>query len=317
MAEHEDGFVWQMRWPMLKGVCEPVVVIPDSMPQGQYHLFFSLLQNLFTVSGKVKSPATIDELSVTLLTAGGDFYENDVPVNSNGQFIYKNVLFENNATLIFTQPGKRDNDELNIEISTVLDSVSYPRRSKMLDIYIGETKPAEGMKKFSSINTDPDVKAQVLETVIVHTKPLNRGELFNKKYSSGLFRDINERMLNFLDDPALANSVSIFQTLMSRVAGLTVRYGVNPMVFWRGQPVVFYLDELRVNAMTIDAIPVSDIAIIKAYPPPFFGNPAGEGGAIAVYTKRGGLAEDNYKNAFRVKGYTPMFSKLPTMPDRF
>jgi hypothetical protein len=104
---------------------------------------------------------------------------------------------------------------------------------------------------------------------------------------------------------------------MSRVAGLTVRYGVNPVAFWRGQPVTFYLDETRSNAMIIDALPVSDIAIIKAYPPPFFGNPGANGGAIAVYTKRGGLSDDNYKNAFRVKGYTPIISKLPTMPDMF
>jgi hypothetical protein len=317
MAEHEDGFVWQMRWPMLKGVCEPALIIPDSMPQGQYRLFFSLLQNLFTVSGKVKSPENVDELSVTLLTSGGDLYENDIPVNSNGQFVYKNVLFENNATLLFTQADKRNNDNLDIEISTVLDSVSYPRRSKVTDIYIGQTKPAEGIKKFNSINSDPERKAQVLETVIVHTKPMNRGELFNKKYSSGLFRDMNERILNFLDDQSLANSVSVFQTLMSRVAGLTVRYGVNPVAFWRGQPVTFYLDETRSNAMIIDALPVSDIAIIKAYPPPFFGNPGANGGAIAVYTKRGGLSDDNYKNAFRVKGYTPIISKLPTMPDMF
>jgi hypothetical protein len=72
-----------------------------------------------------------------------------------------------------------------------------------------------------------------------------------------------------------------------------------------------------VSASIIDGIPVDDIAIIKVYPPPFFGNPGGNGGGIAVYTKRGGLSDENYRNAFRVKGYTPLSFTLPTMPDRF
>lgn len=317
LAEHEDGFVWQMRWPMIKGECEPSLIIPDSMPQGQYRLYFSLLKNLFTVSGKVKNPDDVETLSVTLLTSGGDLYENEITVSGNGQFIYKNVLFENNATLLFTYADKQNSDDLDIEIATVLDSVSYPRRNKIMDIYIGESLPVGGLKIFNSLINDPDPKAQVLETVIVKSKPLNRGELFNKKYSSGLFNQMNERILNFLDDQSLANSFSVFQTLMTRVAGLVVRQGPFPAVIWRGQPVTFYLDETRVSAMMIDGMPVNDIAIIKAYPPPFFGNPGGDGGAIAVYTKRGGLTDDNYKNAFKVKGYTPMMSKLPTMPDRF
>jgi hypothetical protein len=317
MAENDKGFAWEMRWPMLQGASEPDLIIPDSMPPGRYRLFFSVLQNLFTVSGKVKAPAKIKDLSVTLLTAGGEVLESEVPVNDSGVFVYRNVLFENNATLVFTTPGKRDNERLDIDISTVLDSASIPLANQVLDIYIGEAAPPKEEKPFTSINNDPNIRARVLETVTVANKPLNRGELFNKKYSTGLFNDMNERVLNFLDDRHLANSISIFQTLGSRVAGLTVRYGAFPAVSWRGQPVVFYLDELRVSASIIDGIPVDDIAIIKVYPPPFFGNPGGNGGGIAVYTKRGGLSDENYRNAFRVKGYTPLSFTLPTMPDRF
>jgi hypothetical protein len=93
MAEHEKGFAWEMRWPMLQGASEPDLIIPDSMPPGRYRLFFSVLQNLFTVSGKVKAPAKIKDLSVTLLTAGGDVLESEVPVSDSGVFIYRNLLF--------------------------------------------------------------------------------------------------------------------------------------------------------------------------------------------------------------------------------
>ncbi|MDO9373308.1 MAG: hypothetical protein Q7T76_02765 [Ferruginibacter sp.] len=51
---------------------------------------------------------------------------------------------------------------------------------------------------------------------------------------------------------------------------------------------------------------MTDIAIVKAYPPPFFGAPGGNGG-IAIYTRRGG--EGNYlpanRRVFKVSGYTP------------
>ena len=63
-------------------------------------------------------------------------------------------------------------------------------------------------------------------------------------------------------------------------------------------------------------IPVADVAIIKLFPPPFFGNPGGGGGGIAVYTKRGGLTDDGFKNAFKVTGYTPLVSEFPESPDR-
>jgi hypothetical protein len=56
---------------------------------------------------------------------------------------------------------------------------------------------------------------------------------------------------------------------------------------------------------------MTDIAIVKAYSPPFIGAPGGRG-AIAIYTRRGG--EANYlppnKQVFKVKGYTPSATVL-------
>ncbi len=317
MAEHEEGMVWEMRWPMLNGHCEAGLVIPDSLPQGQYRLNFSILQNLFTVFGKVKTPDKVIKLNTTLLTAAGDVYESETDVNNGGIFTYKNVLFEKEATLLFTLPEERNSDNLNIEISTVLDSVVYPGISKTLDIYLGDTEPEKSPQKFISKNDDPDAKAQVLEAVTVYSKPINRGELFNKKYSTGLFKDMNERIINLLDNPTLNNAISALQVVRMQTPGIIIAGGFNSIARWRGAPVIFYIDEMRVSITDVDMIPVRDIAIIKTYAPPFFGNPGGSGGAVAVYTKRGGLSDDNYKNAFKVKGYTPLLSVFPLQPDRY
>ncbi len=317
MAEHEDGMVWEMRWPMLNGQCEAALIVPDSVPEGPYRLRFSVLQNLFTVFGKVKTPTKVQLLQSTLLTHAGAVYESETNVQTDGSFTYKNVLFDKDATLLFTLPDARNSDALNIEIATILDSVIKPGTGKNMDIYIGTTPPAAELQKFTTKDADSSVPAaQVLQAVTVYSKPSNRGEIFNKKYSSGLFRDMNERMINLLDNPMLQNWNSVLQIIRTQAAGIIITGGINPTVRWRGDGVQFYLDEMRVPIQTIDMMPVFDIAIIKLYPPPFFGNPGGGGGAVAIYTKRGGLTDDGFKNAFKVTGYTPLVSQFSVSPDR-
>jgi len=316
IAEHEEGMVWEMRWPMINGVCEPDLRIPDSLPQGRYRFHFSVLQNLFTVFGKVKSPEGIEILNSTLLTAKGDVYDSETPVNPDGSFTYKNVLFENEATIIFGADGKSKNNELNIEISTILDSSLTPGKGRSIDVFIGTTPPKKTLPPFVSLSIDSNAKAQVLEAVTVISKPVNRGELFNKKYSNGMFKDMNERVINLLDDPTLNNAFTVLQIVRMKTAGISFTSGIDPIVRWRGLPVSFYVDEMRISASDVETIPISDIAIIKVYPPNFFGNIGGSGGGVAVYTRRGGIDNENYKNAFKVKGYTALSSVFPVQPDR-
>lgn len=318
MAEHEDGMVWEMRWPMLNGKCEAALVVPDSIPEGPYRLRFSVLQNLFTVFGKVKTPEKVKLLQATLLTHAGTVYESETSVQPDGSFTYKNVLFDKDATLLFTLPDEKNSDALNIEIATILDSVMNPGTGKNLDIFMGNQTSATEQKKFSTNDADSLLPAtQVLQAVTVYSKPSNRGEIFNKKYSSGLFKDMNERVINLLDNPMLQNWNSVLQLIRTQAAGINISGGINPIVRWRGDRVQFYLDEMRVPVETIDMMPLFDVAIIKLYPPPFFGNPGGSGGAVAIYTKRGGLTDDGFKNAFKVTGYTPLVSNFPVSPDRF
>jgi hypothetical protein len=75
---------------------------------------------------------------------------------------------------------------------------------------------------------------------------------------------------------------------------------------WRGSPVSFFLDEVRTSGEQIANIPMTDIALVKAYPPPFIGAPGG-GGGVAIYTRRGGEAAyfPANKQVFKVSGYTP------------
>ncbi len=237
-------------------------------------------------------------------------------MDKEGRFTYKNVLFQNEATMLFTLQEHGRNDNLNIEISTILDSAIAAGNDKIFDLYIGETEPEEGLQKFVSIADTMHIAAKELTAVTVYSKPAKRGEIFDKKYSAGLFRSTGERMISLLDDPTLNNALTPLQLVRMQIPGIQIGNGVFPSASWRGDRVYFFIDEMRADINDVNSTPLENIAIIKAYPPPFFGNIGGSGGAVAIYTKRGGFTDDNYKNAFKVKGYTALTSAFPVNPDR-
>jgi hypothetical protein len=68
----------------------------------------------------------------------------------------------------------------------------------------------------------------------------------------------------------------------------------------------FYIDEIPVDIQEITGVNPAEIAMIKVYPPPFFSSSKGDGGAIAIYTRRGEYVkqtEPKMKWLFKVQGY--------------
>lgn len=112
----------------------------------------------------------------------------------------------------------------------------------------------------------------------------------DEEYTSSLFRGGNALYLVPPDDPGATGQFNIFNYLQGRVPGLTIYnpFGMRPYVSLRNARPAFFLDELRVDAGTLNIVSLQDIALIKIFRPPFIGAPGnGAGGAIAVYTIRG------------------------------
>jgi hypothetical protein len=156
-------------------------------------------------------------------------------------------------------------------------------------------------------------RGTLLPAVVVTATAKSPAQQFNEEYVSGLFRSGDERLISIMDDPSALGFPNVFSYLQGRVAGLQIA----PTGFsggaarWRGSPVTFFLDEMRVSAQQIANISMPDIAIVKAYPPPFLGA-SGGGGAIAIYTRRGGEARylPAGRQVFKVRGYTPSATAL-------
>lgn len=310
IVENEQGQRTRLRWPVINGQASGAIYLPDSLPRGKYRLLAGLQQRFFEVIGKIRSPKKSGSIQAMLLTKTGAWDEQEVPVEPDGTFAIRNWLFEDNALLAFSGT-KNSNQLLDIRISTQLDSGTAPLAVAGREFYIGHPPSAvrqtlnQPVEASETAFTD---QVNLLPAVLVRATVKTPAQQFDEENVSGLFQSGNERVISIMDDPSALGSINILSYLQGRVAGLQItQVGFNGGgAIWRGRPVTFFMDEIRVSAQQVANIPITDIAIVKAYPPPFIGAPGG-GGGIAIYTRRGG--EANYlpanRQVFKVRGYTP------------
>lgn len=314
LIENEQGLRTRLRWPVVNGQASGALYLPDSLPQGRYTLLAGLQQRFFEVTGKIQDAGNNNRVQAMLLTKTGAWDEQEVPVQPDGSFAIRNWLFEDNALLAFS--GTKNNQPLNIRISTQLDSSYTPLAVAGRAFYIGEPPAAVRQNLNQPIDVPEALFADqgsVLPAVVVKSTTKSRAQQFDEEYVTGLFRSGNERLISVLDDPGAPAFLNLFAYLQGRVAGLQIAPAgfTGGAAWWRGSPVTFFMDEMRVSAQQIANIPMTDIAIVKAYPPPFMGS-FGSGGAIAVYTRRGGEAAylPANRQVFKVRGYTPSATVL-------
>jgi hypothetical protein len=311
IIENEQGQRTRLRWPVIEGQASGAIFLPDSLPTGKYTLLAGLQQRFFEVIGQVKDNKNVGRIQAMLLTKTGEWAEQEVSVAPNGTFAIRNWLFEDNALLAF-QETKGNKQTLNISISSQLDSSYQPLAVAGRTFYIGNP-PATVRATLNNPVESPEAiftdRGTLLPAVIVKSTVKTPAQQFDEQYVSGLFRSAGERVISIMDDPSAIGSTNIFNFLQGRVAGLQIL--PSGSATWRGGPVTFFLDEMRVSPQQIAGIPMPDIAIVKAYPPPFFGAPGG-GGGVAIYTRRGG--EANYlppnRQVFKIRGYTPSATAL-------
>ena len=120
-------------------------------------------------------------------------------------------------------------------------------------------------------------------------------ELLNEKYCRGLFSTPDATYFDLENDNsaiAATSYLNILDWLQGRVAGLQVYSWRNLRIpFLRNQPAAIFVDEIQVDAGFLNALPTTDIAMIKVIKGSFIGA-WGAQSAIAVYTKDGADDDD-------------------------
>ncbi len=152
-------------------------------------------------------------------------------------------------------------------------------------------------------------KGQVMETVLIKTKIKPPVEVLDDKYASGMFKDADAYKFDLVNDISSSAYRNIIDYLQGKVAGLMISNNGNaPSLTWRGGTPSIYVDEMSTEIDMVSNIPVSDVAYIKVFRPPFTGGFDGANGAIAIYTRKGDDAKNIGKGLSKnkVMGYAPI-----------
>lgn len=230
-----------------------------------------------------------------------------LPLNKDGSFNDPNAIIFDTAQVYFQLQDKGISNSLvqfmpyNLRVPSAGKSWVRPGFPDTSGLSYHILRNAEAFA-----NTERS-RYKELEEVVVKARGKTPVQLLDEKYATGMFSG-DAIQLDLLTDPAAMTAMDIFTYLQGRVAGLQITgQGSNAGLNWRGGAPQLYIDEMPADINFVSTINVRDVAYIKAFRPPFMGGFNGANGAIAIYTRRGGDAQqENNKslNSARIEGYT-------------
>ncbi|HEY0679569.1 MAG TPA: hypothetical protein VGD17_14895 [Chitinophagaceae bacterium] len=277
-----------------------------------------LPENYLSISGKVsglnKSALVQRELIGMLETKNGGRNFLNIPVNPDGTFELVNAVFFDTARLFYQFNNDKDKLLTSRGIFEFRNTLFNESLQIKPEIVVPFRPDSMLLVKNASVSRrrqdqeDARRKVETLATVEVKAKQKSKEEKFNDQYAKGMFSG-DGRIFVMEDDPRSLTAMNVFQYLQGQVAGLQITPGaMGPTLSWRGGVPGLYLDEMQMDAEALNNIPMSDVAMIKVFNPPFLGAFGGGSGAIAVYTKRGSSAGESTKGLdfAKIPGYSPV-----------
>jgi hypothetical protein len=239
--------------------------------------------------------------------------------NKDGHFELENLFLEDSAVVYwnFNEKNKKELIKSKLMLNdTWFDSLTsrpagihtkIQEVKDVVNLQTGNVVKHEILEKFYSADSLFDAKSKTLPEVTVYAKQKARIETLDETYASGLFSGKLGSTLTFDLEEEKGHYSSVFSYLQARVPGLRISgSAVYPLLIYRTQfdiagirksNVALYLNEIRVESDMIASIPVSEIAYIKVFRPPFTNQlpvdaPPGSDSvpismAIAVYIRKG------------------------------
>ena len=187
-------------------------------------------------------------------------------------------------------------------------SKNFPFRNPFLTDTTGNYR--HGLLVAEALRLQNLQRGKLMENVTVTAKTKPPVQALDEKYAKGLFSGGDGYQFDLVNDPFAVSSTNIFTYLQGKVAGLQITTGGGtPSLSWRGGTPALFLDEMQIDADFLNSLPVTDIAYVKVFRPPFMGaTGGGSGGAIAIYTRRGDdlKSKPGGLNTNTVAGYTPI-----------
>jgi hypothetical protein len=139
-------------------------------------------------------------------------------------------------------------------------------------------------------------RIKTLETVTIRSSQKSLKQKLDEEYTSGFFSGGDGYTFTTEDDPFAKSAISILAYLQGKVPGLQINTTGEGSATWRGSATSFFLNEITSDVSRLQNTNMNDVAMIKIFRPPFFGAVGGgAGGAIAIYTKKGGSDNSQIK----------------------
>ncbi len=215
------------------------------------------------------------------------------PVEENGSFDDQDLILFDTARIYYQLAKSKGRSDISVQFMPGR-LPPFSNNMKATGFYYNHLSDTTGYKYHLALSEAEERELQflsgkVLATVTIKANPQSTLDQMDKKYTSGLFSGGDGYEFNLLTDPFAMSAQDIFQYLQGKVAGLQINTTSNPPTLsWRGGTPQLYVDEISTQPDMVQTIPVTDIAYIKVFRPPFMGGiGGGSGGAIAIYTRRG------------------------------
>jgi hypothetical protein len=250
------------------------------------------------VSGLTKSELVNQELTGFVILKNSGQQIMNIPVGRDGKFQVPGLFYFDTAKLYY----QFNNDKNKLLTTKAVIDIKNNFNQRLFDFSADPiwatqiTRPESQvlnrniqMAKKNIEQLDAQRKVKTLATVEVVAKQKSTKQRVEEEYASGFFSGGDGYTFIMEDDPSSGASLSVLSYLQGKVAGLQITgSGAQMTMNWRGSSPVLFYNEIQSDVQLIQGLSMNDVAMIKVFRPPFFGAPGGgNGGAIAVYTKKG------------------------------
>ena len=218
-----------------------------------------------------------------------------IPLNNEGQFRLTGIYLFDTARLYYQINNDKDK-RLTAAASFIFKNetanAALPMENLLSSLFINLKIDSVSLQKNNKLAALQrslfESKAKTLQAVIVSAKTKSLKEKLDEQYTSGFFSGGDGYTFATDDDPFAKTAVGVLDYLRGKVAGMQIS-GDGKSVSWRGSETSVFLNENNTDIDALQTLSMNDVALIKVMRPPFFGaTGGGAGGAIAVYTKKGG-----------------------------
>jgi hypothetical protein len=288
------------KWPVIKNYPQPFITV-----NGQ-------------VLGLLSSDLVGRGLALILQTKKNNTQFLNVPISPKGEFSINNLLFYDTAKIYYqldNDKGKKLTSTASFNFKNsfiVLPDKPVKDLLPSLKPVIPDSSAEKRNERLAKLRREEFVEGQkvkLLEGVEVVARQKSIEQKMDEQYTSGFFSGGDGYTFVVENDPLAKSSISVLDYLQGKVAGLQIT-ATGPSggnLSWRGGTPSLFVNEMNADVSLIQSTPMSDVALIKVFRPPFFGaTGGGAGGAIAVYTKKGASANNNVKGLdfISVAGYS-------------